>query len=59
MEESVHDDSLSNEEISQGWHYCYNCDGELIGPGSKKMDSCECKVNKEIHRQVKKKYEIQ
>ena len=55
MEERVCDDSLTPEEISIGWHYCYNWEGLLIGPGDLKMDSCNCKINKKIHEQIKKK----
>ena len=54
MEERLYDDSLTPEEISIGWHYCYDWDGELIGPGDKKMDACKCKINKKIHDQIKK-----
>jgi len=45
---------LTPEEISQGWHYCYNYNGELIGPGNLKMDSCKCKINKKIHAEIRK-----
>ena len=54
MEERVCDDSLSNEEISQGWHYCYDWKGLLIGPGNLKMDSCNCKINKKVHTEIRK-----
>jgi len=47
-------DELTPEEISQGWHYCYDWDGELIGPGNAKMESCNCRINKKIHNQIKK-----
>jgi hypothetical protein len=50
-------DALSPEEISQGWHYCYNWEGLLIGPGSSEMNSCKCMVNKKIHNQIRKKSE--
>jgi hypothetical protein len=45
---------LSPEEISQGWHFCYDWDGLLIGPGNSKMDSCNCKINKKIHAGIRK-----
>ena len=57
MEERVHYDPLSTEEISQGWHYCYDWKGLLIGPGNLKMDSCNCKINKALHNHLKKKDE--
>jgi len=55
MEERICDDSLTPEEISVGWHYCRNWEWVLIGPGDPKMGSCNCKVNKSIHEQIKKK----
>ena len=57
MEERVHYDSLSTEEISQGWHYCYTWKGLLIGPGNPKMDNCKCKIDKRAHNTLKKKNE--
>jgi hypothetical protein len=54
MENSDYD-ALTAEEISQGWHYCYHWNGLLIGPGSKEMDSCECRVSKALHKQIRKK----
>jgi hypothetical protein len=53
MENSDYD-ALTPEEISQGWHHCYSWGGMLIGPGLYEMNSCECKVNKLIHNQIKK-----
>ena len=55
MEERICEDWLTPEEISVGWHYCRNWEWALIGPGDPKMDSCNCKVNKSIHEQIKKK----
>jgi len=46
-------DQLTPQEISDGWHYCYTWGGLLIGPGDKKMDLCKCKINKNIHEQIK------
>jgi hypothetical protein len=54
VEEKFYCDSLTPEEISQGWHHCYSWNGKLIGPGFPEMNSCECKVNKVIHNQIKK-----
>lgn len=38
------DDSLplTSEEISNGWHFCSDWDGLLIGPGMKEVESCTC-----------------
>ena len=54
MEERICDDSLTPEEISAGWHYCRDWEWVLIGPGNSKMDSCNCRINKKIHDQIKK-----
>ena len=54
MEERLYDDSLTPEEISIGWHYCYDWKGLLIGPGNLKMDICNCKINKKIHTEIRK-----
>jgi hypothetical protein len=58
VEERVHCDSLSTEEISQGWHYCYTWKGLLIGPGNPKMDNCKCKIDKRTHYTLRKKNDI-
>lgn len=55
MENESGYDELTPKEISDGWHYCYSWEGLLIGPGDKKMDACKCKINKEIHEQIKKR----
>lgn len=54
MENSDYD-ALTPEEISEGWHYCYDLNGKLIGPGFPEMEDCNCKINKNIHYQIKKK----
>ncbi len=35
-------EKISVDEISQGWHFCADWDGLLIGPGMGEMESCEC-----------------
>lgn len=57
MEEEFDSDQLSLDEISQGWHYCYVWKGLLIGPGNPRMDSCNCKVNKKVHEEIRKTFE--
>ena len=54
MEDKFDCDSLSPEEISVGWHYCRNWEWALIGPGNLKMDSCNCKINKKVHKEIRK-----
>ena len=33
---------LTDEEISQGWHFCPDFDSLLIGPGEPEFDFCQC-----------------
>lgn len=34
--------SLTKEEIKAGWHFCWDWDGLLIGPGMGEMEHCTC-----------------
>lgn len=36
------DTPLTKEEIAEGWHFCYEFDGLLIGPESGEMECCTC-----------------
>lgn len=34
---------LTEEEITQGWHFCYSeWDGLLVGPGMAENEMCTC-----------------
>jgi len=33
---------LSDSEISEGWHFCYEFDGLLVGPGMGEVEFCNC-----------------
>lgn len=33
---------LTDEEIKEGWHFCYEWDGLLIGPGFGELEPCHC-----------------
>jgi hypothetical protein len=33
---------LTPDEIAEGWHFCWDWDGLLIGPGMGEMQSCCC-----------------
>jgi hypothetical protein len=33
---------LTPYEISQGWHFCWEYDGLLVGPGCPELMECEC-----------------
>jgi hypothetical protein len=33
---------LTDEEASEGWHYCADFDGLLVGPGMGELHSCAC-----------------
>ncbi len=33
---------LTPEEIAEGWHWCSNWDGLLVGPGTEELKTCTC-----------------
>ena len=37
------EDCLTEEEIAAGWHYCYEFDGLLVGPGMDELECCQCR----------------
>ena len=37
------EDCLTKEEMAAGWHYCYEFDGLLIGPGMDELEYCRCR----------------
>ena len=36
------DEPLTPEEITEGWHWCWEFDGLLVGPGSSELHCCQC-----------------
>lgn len=36
------DEQLTDDEIEEGWHFCWDWDGLLIGPGMGEMERCTC-----------------
>lgn len=45
--EIMEDDTvrLTEEEIAEGFHFCPDFDGLLVGPSSPEIDSCTCNTN--------------
>lgn len=40
------DKNLTNEEIEEGWHFCWEWDGLLVGPGMEdELEPCHCFEN--------------
>jgi hypothetical protein len=35
-------EGLTKEEWDQGWHWCYEWDSMLVGPGMEEALSCSC-----------------
>jgi hypothetical protein len=33
---------LTPEEIAEGWHFCNNWDGLLVGPNTEEWKYCSC-----------------
>jgi hypothetical protein len=43
----THEDlSLTDEEVKEGWHWCRDWDGMLVGPGMPEVDCCTCRQPK-------------
>ena len=42
--EAMKDDSaiLTEEELAEGWHWCAEFDGLLVGPGMGELKFCKC-----------------
>ena len=36
---------LTESEISEGWHFCAEWDGLLVGPGMGELEPCKCLVH--------------
>ena len=34
--------ALTEDEIKDGWHFCCEWDGLLVGPGMKETEHCQC-----------------
>jgi hypothetical protein len=34
--------SLTTKEVNEGWHWCDEWDGLLVGPGMSEMNCCSC-----------------
>ena len=39
------DEELTPEEKKEGWHFCHEFDGLLVGPGMDEMKVCTCHVD--------------
>lgn len=35
-------ESLTQEEFDNGWHFCGEWDGLLVGPGMMELEFCTC-----------------
>lgn len=37
---------LTEQELSEGWHWCFDFDGLLVGPSMEmEWECCTCRVN--------------
>lgn len=34
---------LTDSEIADGWHWCHDFDGLLVGPDMEELNYCNCK----------------
>lgn len=46
--ELMNDDNaqFTSEELAEGWHFCWDWDRLLVGPGMMEMDCCTCNGHK-------------
>jgi hypothetical protein len=50
---SEKDVEITDKEFNDGWHFCIDWDGQLIGPGMHSMQFCRCKgINKSKHKEI-------
>lgn len=42
LESGITDAKLTRSEIDEGWHFCREWDGMLVGPGMPEMKACGC-----------------
>lgn len=42
MSQNDVDSNLTQEEMKQGYHFCYEWDGLLVGPDDDEMTVCSC-----------------
>ena len=40
--QNADDSELTTEEITEGWHWCGEFDGLLVGPGMGELRCCRC-----------------
>lgn len=36
--------NLTEQEIDEGWHFCFEFDGLLVGPGMEEQKFCRCEI---------------
>jgi len=41
--EGFYDGKLTEEEVKEGWHFCPDWDGLLVGPGMSEHECCTCR----------------
>ena len=41
---------ISMKELQEGWHFCEDWDGLLVGPGMPEMECCHCSLHWLIRR---------
>lgn len=44
---------ITTDEAKQGWHWCFEFDGLLVGPGMSELRNCQCwPVNHPVYREI-------
>ena len=42
MDDRTNSVNLTEAEIAEGWHWCHEFDGLLVGPGMGELEVCRC-----------------
>lgn len=45
-------EQLTQEELDEGWHFCCDWDGLLVGPGMGERRACSCRQWKEMEDRI-------
>ena len=41
---------VTKEELAEGWHWCWDWDDLLVGPGMEEQKFCTCKIREQTER---------
>lgn len=48
-------EKLTDQELKEGWHFCVEFDGLLVGPGMGELNHCRCECANHLFRPPERK----